>query len=54
MTIQCCVCNAIIGNREPFEDHRVTHSYCDTCLAAAIQDLHERFPVEIKDTDKTP
>ena len=36
----CCRCLKIMGEKEPFEDKRETHGYCDECFKielAAIQ-----------------
>jgi len=28
----CCVCRKKYGEKEPLEDKRETHGYCDECL----------------------
>jgi len=37
MVIVCCVCKKKLGEKEPFEDKRVTHSYCAECHAKELE-----------------
>lgn len=39
MIIQCCDCKAILGEKEPIEDKRITHTYCPNCYNKALDDI---------------
>lgn len=41
MIIQCCICNKIIGEKEPIKNKGVTSSYCDYCYKIINKDLEE-------------
>lgn len=32
MERRCVVCGKHLGHKEPLDDHRITHGYCETCL----------------------
>lgn len=32
MIIQCCACKKGLGQKPPYTDKRVTHTYCALCL----------------------
>ena len=32
MIRRCCYCKRILGEKEPFEDHRITDGICDFCF----------------------
>ena len=38
MTIRCCVCGADLGEKEPYEDPHITHTYCKACAKKALRD----------------
>ncbi len=33
MIRQCCKCNVIMGEKEPFEDKSITHGLCPKCVS---------------------
>ena len=35
----CSDCKKLLGEKEPFEDKRVTHGICDDCEAKLQQEL---------------
>lgn len=40
----CCYCNANLGEKEPLEDKRVTHSVCPSCYEKEVQKMRENSP----------
>lgn len=39
MIIKCCECGRFMGEKEPLEDNRVTHSYCPCCASKAKKEM---------------
>ena len=27
----CCICNKVLGHKEPYENHGLSHTYCCKC-----------------------
>jgi len=44
----CCVCKTIYGEKEPYDDKRLTHGYCDTCFAMAIDEISNNHQKEMQ------
>jgi len=52
MIIECCKCGKILGQKYPYWDKRVTHTYCHKCFETEmkrIKELHERLRMVSKD-----
>ena len=37
----CCDCKKYLGEKEPLEDERITHGYCQECLERTRQEIEE-------------
>ncbi len=45
MKIICSICLLVMGHKAPYEDHRVSHSYCAHCYRI-IEQYDYKFYVE--------
>jgi len=44
----CCVCGCDLGEKPPYDDNSVTHTYCPKCLAAAYAELDKSRPPRVR------
>jgi len=48
MIRQCSWCKKILGEKEPLEDKRTTHTICDDCYEEVEKEEKERISNDLK------
>ncbi len=51
MICQCAACLKLMGEKEPLEDRRITHSICDACMEEMEKKLGRKNKGDFKYDD---